>query len=185
MLSDCERDRLAAWHRRGLTDLEIADRMGDDWTRERVRYHRRRLRLPSNGYNRRDRVRERAAYATARGWLHLLPGVEYVQLEGRVKRYRLDLAGFDLTHRQVDALCLLRDRGPLTRDELGVPRHYRQWDNLGRLIALGLVERRLVRRGSRLVCLYGLTPAAGVPEHHARPNGADLRNNYRRSGLSP
>lgn len=183
-LSEAERDALKRQHRRGLCDRDIAaelHRPWRQWTERKVRYWRDRLNLPHNGYNRRRRAQDRDQYAARHGWGHLLPSFKEIQLDfesvglKRRKRVKLEIEGVHLTHRQVDILCALRNRGPQTRDELNLPRCYGPWDNLGRLIGMGLVERRLIKKGIRRVCLYGLTSAAGEHQRSTKEDGLDRR----------
>jgi hypothetical protein len=83
----------------------------------------------------------RRKYASERGWLHLLP--TWQEGAGWV-------GGVELSRRDVDVLCALRDGGPMTRaqlaDVLGLEGHKRRFQSrrgrcvLGRLKRHGLVE---------------------------------------------
>lgn len=131
------------------------------WNARQVCYHRHRLGLAARSDGLREARAElehrRRRYQSDRGWGHLLP------CAGARRGQRA--AGLCLRRREVDLLCLLRDRGPMTRRSLfalmGVPRLMaRGRSTLARLVRLGLVG---TERGSGMSAVFALVEAARCP----------------------
>lgn len=152
---------------------------GLPWTRRQVGYYRRSLQLPANRQQHEGgsllalRASVLRCRQVAAGWGHLLP----VYDEQRCCWG----PGHELSGRQVEVLCLLRDRGPLTRLQLAgalveldrasgrsgtgtlvTPRA--GTGALASLLSAGLVESIRVDGASRL----SLTAAALAPPREPR-----------------
>lgn len=131
------------------------------WTARSVMHHRQRLGLAARSDGlaaaRAERAYRRRRYQSDHGWGHLLPSAD--------ARGKTRAAGFTLRRRDVEVLCLLRDRGPLTRGELyalmGVRRlRGRAGSTLARLVRAGLVCTQ--REGSGPL-VFALGKAARCP----------------------
>src|SRR5262245_51516124 len=116
MLSDLSDEAILAleaagrWNWRAVEKALVPEAGGKPWTADQVKYHRRALGL--YGYRSRFevgrfidlRLNSARKYQRDRGWFHLLPVFDESRGEWR--------PGYELRRREVDILCLLRDRGP-------------------------------------------------------------------------
>lgn len=167
---------LRYWHRKGQSDHRIAEKMGDGWNHDRVRYYRLRLGLKQNGYQDLEcgtlaetRDFARRAFAAKHGWGHLLPSVDEDTGEA--------IHGHELTRAQTQILTILADNGQMTIHACIVAMKRRSALLEGRSIFAALARAGLIvqdgQQGNRP--LFRLADGIKRHERSIRPDGIDLR----------